>query len=145
MRHSIAALLFASVIAAPLTAEADLKEDLVAKDERMWVSWGKADGKVFEEQLTEDAVQIVAGTGVVSGRDAIVKEVSAGGCELKGFEFERIKLRKLSKDIAVLSYTATQDAACGENKLPPKVQSTSIYVRKKKEWRLIHYQETPID
>lgn len=145
MKHSIAALLFASVIAMPLTAEADLKEDLVAKAKRMWVAWGKADGKVFEEQLTEDAVQIVAGTGMVSGRDAIVKEVSAGGCELRGFEFERTKLRKLSKDIAVLSYTATQDAVCGENKLPPKVQSTSIYVKKKKEWKLIRYQETPID
>ena len=145
MKHSFAALLFASVIAMPLSAEADLEEDLVAKSKRMWVAWGKADGKVFEEQLTEDAVQIVAGTGMVSGRDAVVKEVSAGGCELKGFEFERIELRKLSKDIAVLSYTATQDAACGENKLPPKVQSTSIYVKKKKEWKLIHYQETPID
>ena len=145
MKRSIAALLFAGVIAMPQSAEADLKEDLVAKDKRMWVSWGEADGKVFEEQLTEDAVQIVAGTGMVSGRDAIVKQVSAGGCELKGFEFERITLRELSRDIAVLSYTATQDAACGDIKLPPKVQSTSIYVRKKKEWRLIHYQETPID
>ena len=145
MKHSIAALLFASVIAMPLTVGADLKEDLVAKSKRMWVAWGKADGKVFEEQLTEDAVQIVAGTGMVSGRDAVVKEVSAGGCELKGFEFERIELRKLSKDIAVLSYTATQDAVCGENKLPPKVQSTSIYVKKKKEWKLIRYQETQID
>ena len=145
MKHSFAALLFASVIAMPLTVGADLKEDLVAKSKRMWVAWGKADSKVFEEQLTEDAVQIVAGTGMVSGRDAVVKEVSAGGCELKGFEFERIELLKLSKDIAVLSYTATQDAVCGENKLPPKVQSTSIYVKKKKEWKLIHYQETPID
>lgn len=133
------------VASSPLHAAGDLKEHLLKRDEAMWTAWGKADGKAFEKGLTKDSVQIVAGSGILVGRDAIVASVSEGGCELKSFEFTGAKVRRLAPNVAVLSYTATQDAACGDNKLPPKVQSTSIYVRKKGKWMNAGYQETPID
>ena len=129
----------------PLNAAGDLKDHLVKLDQAMWTAWGKADGKAFEKTLTKDAVQIVAGSGMMVGRDAIAANVSEGGCELKAFEFTGVMLRRLAPNVAVLSYTATQDAACGDIKLPPKVQSTSIYVRKKGKWLNASYQETPVD
>lgn len=129
----------------PLSAADDLKGHLVKLDQAMWTAWGKADGKSFEKSLTKDAVQIVAGSGVMVGRDAIAANVNEGGCELKAFEFTGATVRRLAPNVAVLSYTATQDAACGDIKLPPKVQSTSIYVRKKGKWMNTSYQETPLD
>ncbi len=128
-----------------LNAAGDLKDHLVKLDQAMWTAWGKADGEAFEKRLTKDAVQIVAGSGMMVGRDAIAASVSEGGCELKAFEFTGATVRRLAPNVAVLSYTATQDAACGDTKLPPKVQSTSIYVRKKGKWMNASYQETPLE
>ncbi len=141
---------FASVFlilatATPLLAAGDLQQHLVSLDKAMWTAWGKADGKTFEKLLTKDAVQIVAGTGMLVGRDAITAEVSESSCELKSFEFQDVKVRRLAPNVAILSYRATQDAACGDTKLPPTVQSTSIYVRKKGKWRNTSYQETTIE
>ena len=129
----------------PLHAAGDLEAHLKKLDETMWTAWGKADGKAFERALTKDAVQIVAGTGLLVGRDAIAESVSEGGCELKSFEHTGATVRRLAPNVAVLSYTATQDATCGDTKLPPKVQSTSIYVRKKGKWMNTSYQETPLE
>ncbi len=147
MRTSIAlgAVSLILLSSSPLHAAGDLKEHLLKRDQAMWTAWGKADGKAFERGLTKDAVQIVAGSGVLVGRDAIVASVSEGGCELKSFEFTDAKVRRLAPNVAVLSYTATQDAVCGDMKLPPKVQSTSIYVRKKGQWMSASYQETPLE
>ncbi len=147
MKTSIA---FASVClilvaTTPLKAAGDLQQHLLTLDKAMWTAWGKAEGKVFQKQLTKDAVQVVAGTGMLVGRDAIVAEVSESSCELKSFEFQDVRLRRLAPTVAILSYKATQDAVCGDTKLPPTVQSTSIYVRKKGKWLSTSYQETPIE
>jgi hypothetical protein len=64
---------------------------------------------------------------------------------MKSFAHQDPSLRKLGADVLVLTYTATQDATCAGQKLPPKVKSTSIYVRQKGKWLNTHYQETPID
>ena len=114
-------------------------------DKAMWTAWGKADAKAFEKALTKDAVQIVAGAGMMVGRAAIADSVREGGCELKSFEFTSATVRGLAPNVAVLSYTAAQDATCGDQKLPLKVHSTSINVRKKGKWMNTSYQETPIE
>ena len=53
-------------------------------------------------------------------------------------------MHKLGADVVLLSYTATQDATCEGQKMPPKVYSSSIDVRQKGKWMMTHYQETPI-
>lgn len=64
---------------------------------------------------------------------------------MKGFAFQDAKVRQSSPDIALVSYTATQDAVCQGKKLPGKVYSTAVYVGKDGKWRSVSYQETPID
>lgn len=65
-------------------------------------------------------------------------------CELRCFAHTDARVHKLGADVVVLSYTATQDATCEGQKMPPKVYSSSIYVRQKGKWMMTHYQETPI-
>jgi uncharacterized protein (TIGR02246 family) len=142
---AFASLCLILATAIPLHAAGDLQQHLVSLDKAMWTAWGKADGKTFEKLLTKDAVQIVAGSGMLVGRNAIAAEVNESSCELKSFEFQDVNVHRLAPNVAILSYKATQDAVCGDTKLPPAVQSTSIYVRKKGKWRNTRYQETAIE
>ena len=144
MKKTLAVLLL-TLSFAPFAQAADLQADLMAVEKALWTAWGKKDGESLKKHLTADAVQIVASTTPSVGRDAIVKDITTMPCQLKGFTHTDPKLRKISKDVVVLSYTATQDATCAGKKMPPKVFSTAIYVQQKGKWLQTQYQETPLD
>jgi uncharacterized protein (TIGR02246 family) len=145
MKAWIAASLLMLLAAAPVAAGGNLQEDLISREKALWTAWGKGDGEVFHKQLSKDAVQIVAGVGKITGRDAIIAEVKRASCELKSFAFSDVTLRRLAPSVVALTYKAAQDATCEGTKLPPTVYSTSIYVRKKGKWVATSYQETPVD
>ena len=143
MKSSLAALMLLVTVISPAIA-GDLKDELVAMDKKAWTSWGSRDGKAFRDLVTEDAVQAVAGAGIATGRDKIMADVSGNPCQMKSFDFADAKVRQLSTDIALLTYTATQDTTCEGQKLPGKVYVTSVYVRKDGKWRSTSYQETAL-
>jgi hypothetical protein len=130
---------------APLAVAADLQAELVAVEKSDWTAWGKKDAAVVKKIATVDAVSIIAGVAPAIGRDAIIKETTTHTCEMKSFAIQNPKLRKLGADVAVLTYTATQDTTCDGKKLPAKLFSTAIYVQQKGKWMKTQYQETPID
>jgi uncharacterized protein (TIGR02246 family) len=98
----------------------------------------------MKDTMTEDAVQVVAGAGVSKGRDKIIADVSSHNCQMKEFELSDSSLRQVSPDVAILTYTATQDTTCDDQKLPAKVYSTAVYVRQDGKWRSTSYQETAL-
>lgn len=144
MRAVIAALSLSFMLATPAHS-GDLKDDLIAIEKSLWTAWSKKDAAVFEKHLTADYVQAVAGAGVASGRDKIVADLGSMDCNVASFTFIDASLRKLGPDVVIVSYTATQDATCGGEKLPPKVFVMSAYVRQQDRWLSASYQETPID
>jgi uncharacterized protein (TIGR02246 family) len=144
MKKMSAMLLLMVALVAPALA-ADLKADLMAVENTLWTAWGKKDGEPFKTALTTDAVEIVAGTPRMTGRDAIARNIGAMSCDLKSFDLHDADLRELSKSVVVLSYVATQVASCDGQKLPSKVNSTSIYVKQGGKWLQTSYQETPLE
>ena len=145
MKTAIATLLPLMLLLAAVPAMAGLQEDLLAMDKAQWTAFGKKDGEVFRKSVTPDAVQTVAGSGTLAGRDTIADAIAGLSCDLKSFEFKDVKLRQLTPDVAILSYTATQDTTCDGTKLPPKLFVTSVYVKKNDKWLSANYQETPVD
>lgn len=141
MNTVLAIALLTSVVVPPAMAQ-DLKAELMAIEHSLWTAWGKKDAGPIERRLTEDAVQLVAGTAPVAGRDAIANVIKTLPCELRSFNHQDATLRQLTPDVMILSYTATQDASCEGKPLPPKVRATSVYVRQKGTWLQASYQET---
>jgi uncharacterized protein (TIGR02246 family) len=132
------------IVASPSMADA-LTDELIALEKTAWTAWAKQDGQAFRELLTEDAVQAVAGADVTVGRDRIMAAISGHGCITKSFEFQGASARQLAPDLAVVRYTAVQDASCGGTKLPAKVYATNLYTRQEGKWRSLAYQETPLE
>lgn len=144
MKKLLAALVLQFALTVPAVA-ADLIDDLMAIEKRLWTAWSKKDGEPFKKALDANAVQIVAGTAPLVGRDAIVKAITAQSCELRSFKFDDSVLHRLGRDAVAVSYTATQDATCEGKALPPKLRATSIYLKKQGRWMQRYYQETPIE
>ena len=136
---------FLLVSLAPVVVAADLKGDLMAREKAFWTAWGKKDGAAFKTGLTADAVEVVAGYGPITGRDAIAKAISSLPCDLKSFDLKDATLRRVSSTVAILTYSATQDTTCEGKKMPPKLYSTSVYTLKSGKWLNAHYQETAVD
>jgi hypothetical protein len=66
----------------------------MAIEKNLWTAWGKKDGEPFKKILTADAVEVVAGTAPVIGRDAIIKDITSLPCELRSFAHKDAKLRR---------------------------------------------------
>ncbi len=141
---SLAALLLLLVVAAPLAAS-DLKADLLAREKQSWKDWADKKGDTFRAQAVEDYVQVVAGVGAATGREAVAKEIEGHNCVMKSFDFTNVTLRQPAANLAILNYVATQDTTCDGVALPKKVFSTSMWIQKDGKWMSYSYQETPID
>jgi hypothetical protein len=143
IQRAFAAVLIGLLVAGPAAA-GDLKDELVAIDKALWGAWSVGNAAPFKEHLADDYVQAVAGAGVTSGKDKVIAGLSPGDCELKSFDFQDVTIRQLGQDVAILNYVANQDVSCGGEKLPPRVFSTSVYVRRAGKWLALNYQETPL-
>ena len=139
----MAALLLALAVISP-TMAADLKDDLVAIEKSAWKAWFDHDAKTYADLMTIDAIQVGSTGNIMIGREKILAALAKEPCKLKGIDFADAKVRQPSPDVAILTYTATQDVACEGEKPPPKVFSTSVYVRQEGKWRSNNYQETAL-
>ena len=131
MKSSIVALLLALAVVSPSMA-ADLKEEIVAAEKRAWKAYADHDVKAYSDSRTDDAVEVLADGGVLTGKQEILADLKSTTCKVKSFDIANTKVRQLSPDIAILTYSLTQDVTCGATKLAPKAFATSIYVR---QWR----------
>jgi hypothetical protein len=129
----------------PAAAQEALQADLLAREKALWTAWGNKDGGPTREQMVESYVQVVAGVGVAAGREAVAAEIEKHNCTMKSFDFTDAKLRRPAPDVAMITYTATQETTCGGKKLPAKLFVTSTWVRRDGKWMGFSYQETPIN
>jgi hypothetical protein len=146
MKRTLAALFLLAAAAVPaLAATEELQNDLLAREKALWTAWGNKDGSLTRKETVESYVQVVAGVGMVQGRETVAAEIEKHNCVMKSFDFKDAKLRRPAPDVAVLNYVATQDTTCGGRKLPKKVFVTSVWQRYDGQWKGYSYQETPID
>ena len=142
MKAPLAVSLLAVLVASPALA-GPVEDQVLAKEKSLWVGFQKHDGELYRKSVTADSVQIITNAQPMVGRDAIVKSMTDPDCTLKSYSLADEAAHRLAPNVIMLTYTATQDGACGAEKFQPKVHSTAIYVLEKGEWLERYYQETP--
>jgi hypothetical protein len=141
-------ILFALIIVAgsAMAASAQVKaskavSDQLEKMERQaWDAFGRGDGKFFEGFYSTDAIQIDP-NGILTRKEAIAG-ISSKPCELKGYSFSNFRVTVLNATTAFVTYSATQDAACGGQKVPDKLFASSVYVKRNGKWQGALHQES---
>ena len=143
MKASQAVLLLAALIASPAIA-GQVEDQVLAKEKALWVGFQKHDGELYRKSVTADSVQVITNTAPIVGRDAVVKAMTDPDCTLKSYSLSDEEAHRLAPNVFMLTYSASQDGACGKEALQPKIHSTAIYVLEKGQWLERYYQETPM-
>ena len=124
----------------PAMSKAQIQKNLAATETKLWEAWKNKDPKPFKAWIAADVVGI--GEQGITNKEALLKEIAAGGCEIKSFSLSNWKLTMVSSNVALLTYKGTADGTCGGTAIPP-VWASSTYVQRAGKWWAISHQETP--
>lgn len=124
----------------PAMSKAQIQKNLVATEKKLWEAWKNKDPKPFKAWVAADSIGI--GDQGTQNKAALLKDIAAGGCEVKSFELSEFKLTMIDSDAAVLTYKGTADGTCGGVPIPA-AWASSTYVRRGGKWWAITHQETP--
>ena len=147
MKSSILGTLCATTVAfatlaAPATAGDDGDAKLIEIEKSLWAGWAAADTKAFEKHVVKDVVNMVS-MGFTFGKEQVLKDIGSSDCKVAGYNIGDVRVVRPADKVAILAYSATQDAVCGEYRVPGSVHVTSTYVKKDGEWKNASYAETP--
>jgi hypothetical protein len=123
----------------PAMSKAQIQKTLIATEKKLWEAWKNKDTKPFKAWVAADAVGI--GDQGTQGKAALLKDIAAGGCEVKSFELSEFKLTMIDSNAAVLTYKGTSDGTCGGEPIKP-AWASSTFVRRGGKWLAIAHQET---
>jgi hypothetical protein len=140
---AVVLLAVASVLAPKsLVAQDDLVQTLSTIEKTLWEAWKSHDAGPFHLYLADNSVTISAG-GIEAGKQTVIESIENSTCDVKGFSFSDWAVHQVSKNVAILTYRATQDAVCDGEKIAEKVVVGAVYVRQDGKWLSTSYQETP--
>ena len=70
---------------------------------------------------------------------------TAKDCAVKSFALANFKVVMLDVNVALLTYTATQDGVCEGKAIPGKVRAMVSYVKRGGKWLESSYMERPTE
>ena len=114
---------------------------IIALEKAFFEAWKNKDAKWFEENMTQDLVQINA-DGMFD-KSNIVASLPTD-CEVKSVSHDNFKVIMLEKNVALLTHTTMHDAVCAGNKIPLHVRATANFVRRGGRWLQAMYMEMPV-
>ena len=116
------------------------EQKLNQMEKDLWEGWKTHSTEPFKKSMS-DAID-VSGGGIASS-DQIQKEIASAECTVNSYSIDDPTFKWIDKKTALLAYHATQDATCGNEKLPPAVWASSLWVNKGGTWTSVFHQETP--
>jgi hypothetical protein len=122
---------------------ASLEATLTQLERDSWVAWQNHDGGFFDRFLADDHVE-VHGPGVTTGKGGVVAHVASDACVVSSYRLDQFRFTRFNERTALLTYRAEQDTNCQGFHVPSPVWVSSLFVRRKGEWRNALYVHTPI-
>ena len=117
-----------------------LEAQIITLEKQAWKAWQDGNGAWYRDNTTAGFVSI-NGDGPTSKADLIKAAPTA--CKLKSYSLDHFRIVRLNETALMLTYDAKQDEICGNERIPPSVYSTAIYVRRAGRWLSALYMETP--
>jgi hypothetical protein len=122
-------------------ANSATEQKLAAMEKDLWEAWKNHDAEPFKKNMSDDSVNV--NMGGVEGTAEVVKEISEPLCKVTSYSLSDTKFTWLDKNTALMTYKATQDVTCGDQKQPDTVWASSVWMKKGKDWKAVFHQETP--
>ncbi len=121
-------------------ADNSVQAQVVALEKQSWEEWKNKNSAWFQTYLTEDFLNVH--NDGVTDKAQTVKSI-ATDCDVKSYSLDNFKFVMLDKNVALLNYTAMQDAVCSGKTIPANVRVSVVYVKRGGKWLEALYMETP--
>ena len=145
-------LLLCALLAVPVLAKDKDKDkddakkmgggDPTAVVKALWEAFKNKDEKTFSAGVTENTQEIdPAGT---FDRAGIMKNMK--DCKLNSYDLSNWKTTEVDKDATIVTYDATEDAVCGDQKPmgAMKVHAADVMVKRNGKWQNMLHMETAV-
>ena len=128
-------------------AAAPTADSLMALDTKAWDAYKNKDGAFFSSFLDDKYVSF--NNGKREGKAENVKGISEHKCDFKSHALSDPKITMAGAEAAILTYKATVDATCVDDKgksekLPSTLTVASVYVRSGDTWKAAYHNEVPL-
>lgn len=115
---------------------------IIELEKSFWAAWAQGDVAPFEKYATDDTVNVTP-NGITVGKADLIKNIGSGSCEAADYSLGDMTVVHPADNVAIVVYSADQDAVCDGARLAPHVHVTSVFVKRDGEWRSAAYAETP--
>lgn len=117
-----------------------VEQKLTQMEKDLWEAWKNRQLEPFKKAMAAESMN-VGSTGIAGTEEAL--KMLSGDCKVAGYTVDQPQFLWIDKNSVLMSYHATQDATCGEQKVPPEVWASSIWAKHGNEWKAVFHQETP--
>jgi hypothetical protein len=146
MKKIVASALTLLIIASLALAQAKagnaaVEQTLIDMEKQLWEAWKNKSAEAFGRHLGDNFI-IVEQFGVARGKSVVVNQITSAACDVTSYSLSDTKVDWLTKDMALVTYKADQDATCGGQKIPSPVYAASLWQKKNGQWLSVYHQET---
>jgi Domain of unknown function (DUF4440) len=104
-------------------------EALISNTRRLWELFAKKDVEGFKRLIAPPGIAVDA-TGINLHFDP----QTMTQCEVANYELREFHTTRITSDVVVVSYAATQNGTCQGQAMPSKVYATDTWVRMQGRW-----------
>ena len=123
-------------------ARSDTAEEVERALRAIQAAFNKGDAATLKGLMTEDHVSIMT-YARISGAAELLKAL--GDFKFSEYKISELKVRSISKDVALASHQATIKGTYKGREVPSPVLVTTIWVKHDGKWLESWYQETPMN
>jgi len=135
-------LIGTAVLLVAVQVRADTAEDVERSVQTILKAFNKGDVDTVKGLMTKDHVVILTYARFDNGADQL-KVLS--NWKTSEYKIDGLKVKTLTKDVALVSFQATIKGTYKGKELPSPVQVGQVWVRRDGKWLQASYQETPLD
>jgi hypothetical protein len=126
--------LLVALIVWPACAQSSLEKELTAMERQFFTSWQNKNTEAVEKNIAPEGVSW-SEWGVFDKATQIANQKMANAnCTVQSFDFQDVRVIRISDDSAMLMYTVNQRAMCGSAPAPTPVANSSLWVKRDGRW-----------
>ena len=133
-------LIGTSILLLAVQARADTAEEVEDAVRTIQRAFNKGDVETLKGLMTEDLTTILTYARFSSAADQL-KVLS--DWKFSEYKIDGLKVKPLTKDVALVSYSATIKGTYKGKQVPSPVQVGEVLVRQDGKWKQASFQETP--
>ena len=135
-------LIGTAILLLAVQARADTVKEVERAVRTIQTAFNKGDVDTLKGLMTKDLTTTLTYARFSSAADQL-KVLS--DWKFSEYKIDGLKVKPLTKDVALVSYSATIKGTYKGKQVPSPVQVGQVWVRRDGKWKQASYQETPLD